>query len=125
MENLYKTAHGVNGELDKFFLVKEILDRVNGSILPSDSRLIPGLSVTWLLSLSRSGGTSRRETWERGCLSLIYSPLTPPPHPVHANKKHRCSINHVSNPRVSTPFMANEANCERTRKRATRHSRLF
>ena len=50
MENLYKTAHGVNGELDKFFLVKEILDRVNGSILPSDSRLIPGLSVTFSLA---------------------------------------------------------------------------
>lgn len=49
----YKTAHGVNGELDKFFLVKEILDRVNGSILPSDSRLIPGLSVTFSLSLRR------------------------------------------------------------------------
>ena len=52
MENLYKTAHGVNGELDKFFLVKEILDRVNGSILPSDSRSIPG-SVTFSLSLRR------------------------------------------------------------------------
>ena len=53
MENLYKTALGVNGELDKFFLFKEILDRVNGSILPSDSRSIPGLSVTFSLSLRR------------------------------------------------------------------------
>lgn len=78
MENLYKTAHGVNGELDKFFLVKEILDRVNGSILPSDSRLIPGLSVTFSLSL-------RRDEWERNLgtrLSIIdILPLTPAPPP--------------------------------------------
>ena len=53
MEDLYKTARGVNGERDKFFLVEEKLDRVNGSILSSDPRLIPGLSVTFSLSFRR------------------------------------------------------------------------